>query len=310
MSSIALCIPAYNAAEYLPRLLRSAKGQLIPFNEILVYNDCSTDNTAEIAEKFGATVIEGKVNSGCSTGKNRLAIIAKSDWLHFHDADDELLPNFTKVAYKWMDRPTAPDIILLHYQYKDFATGELMGEPDYAEEEIKSDPIRFTITNKVVNFALLKKKSFLSIGGFNTDASVLYNEDRAFYTRASIAGLSFDYEPELTCINYYYPGSMSANNKARCAKAALNVWRLVKEKTGEKYNKEIAEQLLADATYAATAKDWKTVDGSVQMACTIFPSVIPLGSRYFRWLYKVVPKKSFFIREILIKYFTAKRRKH
>lgn len=310
MSSIALCIPAYNAAEYLPRLLQSAKAQVIPFDEILVYNDCSTDNTKEIAEKFGATVIEGNVNSGCSTGKNRLAEIAKSDWLHFHDADDELLPNFTNVAHKWMNKPITSDIILMHYQYRDFITQQLMGEPDYTVEEITSDPVRFTITKKVVNFAVIKKVSFLNIGGFNIDASVLYNEDRAFYTRASIAGLSFDYEPELTCINYYYPASMSANNKARCARAALNVWKLVKEKTGEKFNKEIAEQLLANATYAATAKDWKTVNSSVQMAITIFPSVVPLGSRYFQWLYKVVPKKSFFIREILIKYFTEKRRKN
>ena len=36
-SMIALCIPAYNAAIYLPRLLNSAAQQTSPFDEILVF---------------------------------------------------------------------------------------------------------------------------------------------------------------------------------------------------------------------------------------------------------------------------------
>jgi glycosyltransferase involved in cell wall biosynthesis len=53
------------------------KKQQIPFDEILVYNDCSTDDTAVIAREYGATVITGDVNIGCSAGKNSLAIVAK-----------------------------------------------------------------------------------------------------------------------------------------------------------------------------------------------------------------------------------------
>ena len=195
-STIALCIPAYNAAAYLPTLLSSAKNQVFLFDEILVYNDCSTDNTADIARRLGATVIEGDINMGCSIGKNRLAAIAKSDWLHFHDADDDLLPNFTQAAHTWINKTKVADIILMHYQYKDFITHQLLGESDYNVEELKKDPVKFNIVNKVVNFAIIKKTSFLNIGGFNTDPSVLYNEDRAFYTKASINGLTFDYEPD------------------------------------------------------------------------------------------------------------------
>ncbi len=306
-STIALCIPAYNAAAYLPTLLSSATKQIFPFDEILVYNDCSTDNTSGIAKALGAIVIEGDINMGCSTGKNRLAAIAKSDWLHFHDADDDLLPNFTQAAYRWVNKNEVADIILMHFQYKDFVTHQLMGEPDYNVEELKINPIKFNIINKVVNFALIKKSSFLAIAGFNTDPNVLYNEDRAFYTKAAIKGLTFDYEPELTCINYYYPGSMSAGNKAKCAKAALNVWTALSEQTGGKYYEEIAGQLLNNATYAATAKDWKSVKRSVSMAKDIYPDIYPAGSKLFRLLYKISPYYSFIFREIVIKYFTMKR---
>lgn len=308
---VSICIPSFNSEKYIEETLTSLFNQTYQHLEIIVVDDGSTDNTihklASIKDsRFTFTVQQ---NKGASAARNKAYSLSTGEYIKFMDADDDLLPNLTTIAHKWMDKHAVSDIILMHYQYRDFITQQLMGESDYVVEEIKSDPIRFTITRKVVNFALIKKASFLSIGGFNTDPSVLYNEDRAFYTRASIAGLSFDYEPELTCINYYYPGSMSANNRALCAKAALNVWNIVKEKTGEKYNKEIAEQLLANATYAATAKDWQTVNGSVEMARSIFPETIPLGSGYFQWLYRVVPKKSFFIREIVIKYFTVKRRK-
>src|SRR5665647_1284501 len=131
MTTLTLCIPAYNAAAYLPTLLIAAKSQKIPFDEILVYDDCSTDDTASIVNNFGVTLIRGDVNKGCSTGKNTLASVAKSEWLHFHDADDLILPNFTEVAHRWIKKEDAPDIVLLHYQYQNFINGESLGEPDY-----------------------------------------------------------------------------------------------------------------------------------------------------------------------------------
>lgn len=309
MSTIALCIPAYNAEKYLPDLLKSAKNQQIPFDEVFVYNDCSTDHTSQLAKNYGAIVIEGDKNRGCATGKNRLATVAKSDWLHFHDADDLLMPNFTKVAHNRIMKGNTPDITLMHFQYIDYVTRELLGEPKYIIEELENDPVKFNITNKVVNFALIKRLAFISIGGFNTDPAVLYNEDRAFYTKASIRGLSFGYEPELTCINYYYPGSMSAYNKSACAQAALQVWKLVKEQTGDRYKMEIAEQLLQNAAYAATASDWKTMRQSIRKSSEIYPKVVPSGSVYFKKLFKIMPAAAFFIREILIKNLTSLRAK-
>ncbi len=309
MSTLALCIPAYNAQKYLPVLLSSAKEQAISFNEILVYDDYSTDNTSEIAKQFGATVIQGSVNVGCSSGKNTLAQIAKSDWLHFHDADDDLLNNFTTVAHKWINKENAPDVILMHYHYKDFETGKFIGEPDYNTSDLKKDSVKFTIINKVVNFAVIKKSSFLKIGGFNIDPRVLYNEDRAFYTKAAIEGLTFDYEPELTCINYYYAGSMSVNNRAKCTEAVLHVWNDVIKNTNGKYGKEIAKQLMDNAAYAATADDWKTVKGSIKTARKLYMDIVPGGSNYFQRFYKIFPYYSFYLREMIIRYLTTKRKK-
>ena len=101
--SLALLIPAYNAANYLPRLFRSAAKQERQFDEMWVYDDCSTDNTSQVAEHFGAKIIRGDINRGCSHGKNVLAASTSAEWIHFHDADDELLPNFVALARKWIE---------------------------------------------------------------------------------------------------------------------------------------------------------------------------------------------------------------
>lgn len=309
MSTIALCIPAYNAAKHLPILLKSANSQSLAFDEILVYNDCSTDNTSEVAKEYGTTVVEAEINVGCSKGKNHLAQIAKSEWLHFHDADDDILSNFTEVAHKHLSNNDDADIILLHYKWINLKTQKLLGEPDYKIEEMKADPIKFNITNKVVNFALIKKTSFLSIGGFDTDREVLYNEDRAFYTKAAFAGLKFDYEPTLTCINYYYPGSMSDANKAKCAKASLVVWEKVINKVNGQYSDEIAEQIFGNASFAATVNDWKTVRKSLKVVKNLSPFKNPAGSTLFLKLFKIYPLGAYYIREFGLRHFSGKRRK-
>ena len=64
----------------------------------MVYSDCSTNDRAEVAESFGVKVLHGKINMGWAFGKNLIAVIAESDWLYFHNAADDLVPNFTKVA--------------------------------------------------------------------------------------------------------------------------------------------------------------------------------------------------------------------
>ena len=76
--TLALLIPAYNAAIHLPRLLKSAC-QSEPFDEIWVYDDGSTDGTASVAEQHGARVLRSNRNQGCTTAKTVLINHTKCD---------------------------------------------------------------------------------------------------------------------------------------------------------------------------------------------------------------------------------------
>jgi hypothetical protein len=96
-AKVAILIPARNEAENLRRLL-PALGDL----PIFLYDDASTDETAEIARTHGATVLQGTTLPPGWTGKNhachRLAQAAAqasdADWWLFLDADVYPDPDF------------------------------------------------------------------------------------------------------------------------------------------------------------------------------------------------------------------------
>ena len=55
------CIPAYNEEKYIGNLVESAKKYV---DKVIVCDDGSTDNTAQLAKKAGATIISHKKNKG------------------------------------------------------------------------------------------------------------------------------------------------------------------------------------------------------------------------------------------------------
>ncbi len=62
INNVIIVMPAYNAAETLKKTVNDIPKNC--YNEIILVDDHSTDNTVEIAKKFGLTVIEHKENKG------------------------------------------------------------------------------------------------------------------------------------------------------------------------------------------------------------------------------------------------------
>jgi glycosyltransferase involved in cell wall biosynthesis len=162
--TLAMLIPAYNAGPYLPRLLDSAARQTQPFDEIWVYDDCSIDETVAVAERYGARIVRGDVNRGCSHGKNRLAAATGCDWIHFHDADDELMPNFVERAREWMAEDQF-DVVLFPYEERDDRSGSSMGIRWFEPESVKADPKGYAVRNQINPFCgLYRREAFLGAG--------------------------------------------------------------------------------------------------------------------------------------------------
>jgi glycosyltransferase involved in cell wall biosynthesis len=302
VSTLALCIPAYNAAGYLPKLLNSASNQAIPFDEILVYNDCSIDDTASIAEKLGAKVIQGDVNRGCSHGKNVLAQKTACDWIHFHDADDDLMPNFTKLVHEWVEeKGNEFEVLLLNFNYTDFTTGELLGQANHNITQLHADPLKYAINNKIVNFGVYKRHAFLNAGGFDLDENVLYNEDNAFHQNLAKHLYKFDYLQEVTCVNYRYPQSMSASNVLRCLRANYHVLEKTAATHGNQYPFDLARQLWYNITLLAARQDWVYTRKTIALAKQLGYGYSPDGSGLFKVSTRLAPFGALWLREKMIR---------
>jgi glycosyltransferase involved in cell wall biosynthesis len=310
MSTIALCIPAYNAAWCLPRLLTSAQKQHIPFDEILVYNDCSTDNTSEVARQYGATVLEGDINRGCSTGKNRLAEIAKSDWLHFHDADDDLLENFTELSHKNLSSNKDVDIYLYDYLWVDAASGETKWTRVFDEVELKGDPIKYAILSQINAICgLYKREKYISVGGYDLDKEILYNEDVAFHIKLALNGWKFAVEHEISIVNYYYPNSMSSGNELKCALAHFAVLRNLVDKVDENHHEYLGQMLIKACGLLAGHKQFTKAAIARKLAFKISNSKPEGTSKRSFFIIKNFGMTGIVIREYLIRIFQPKLRK-
>lgn len=91
--SISIIIPAHNCAEYLGAGVDSCLSQTVPPREVIVIDDGSTDETAEIGQSLSGRIHYERVeNGGVSRARNIGAFRASGEWLLFLDADDRLEP--------------------------------------------------------------------------------------------------------------------------------------------------------------------------------------------------------------------------
>ncbi len=92
--NISVIIPTYNRAHLLARAVRSVLNQSLSAQEIIVVDDGSTDNTAEVmTQQFPQCVYIQQSNKGVSAARNRGIDAAEGEWLAFLDSDDEWLEN-------------------------------------------------------------------------------------------------------------------------------------------------------------------------------------------------------------------------
>ncbi len=92
---VSVIMPAYNAGEYIAEAIESVKGQSFTDWELIVVDDGSTDNTAELASRYA----DGKKikfisqpNQGPASARNHGVRGSRGNWIALLDADDIWYP--------------------------------------------------------------------------------------------------------------------------------------------------------------------------------------------------------------------------
>jgi glycosyltransferase involved in cell wall biosynthesis len=306
-TTFALCIPAYNAVKHLPRLFESVRKQTVPFDEVWVYDDASSDETAAIATLLGALVIRGSVNKGCSAGKNVMLERVGATWVHFHDADDILMPEFVERARKRIANSEF-DALIFDYEQVHEVTGTRMSHSDFAASSLLDDPIRYMLTKTVNNGGVYSTAFLRKILGFDLDPDVRYNEDRAFHLRLAEAGARFAIEPYLGSRFFFNPDSMSSSNRAACCAANQEITQRFENRNRGLYRDEIAAVSWNNAACLASCLDWPAADACVRLAIKVGRRVPTNASGMFKLICLINPYWAVRLREVLIRLFKPRYR--
>jgi glycosyltransferase involved in cell wall biosynthesis len=308
---IALCIPAYKAAAYLPRLLQAARAQTEPFAEIWVYDDASPDDTAAVAESFGARVIRGKTNKGCSYGKNALARATTCPWLHFHDSDDSLFPDFVEKTLPWRRQSPSRDVVFFSYEARRHEDETHIDHRRFDDEALRTDALGYLLAEQVNPFCgLYRREPFLAAGGWDEDPCVLQSEDQAGHLRLALAGLTFAADPAVTVINYIRAGSMTTSNLAGANRSTYHVLRKAQEsRLRVEHARIVGRRAWRVAGSAAAYLDWETADGAAALATELGGALPEEAGLLFRALTPISPPLALRVRERLIRWFKPHQRR-
>lgn len=215
ITGISIVIPNYNGSALLPKIIppciRALQNTKLPY-EIIVADDCSTDNSTEILQKeFPQIIIStAAVNSGFSVTANRGIFSASYNWVLLLNSDVILEPDYFQPLLKYTTQEKLfavmgriigwdDDIIQDGAKYPVKHGSKIKTSQNYilADEQLMKSGL-LTMYVSGAN-AFINKAVFVSIGGFNELFSPYYIEDTELSIRAWRLGYNCVYEHFAVC---------------------------------------------------------------------------------------------------------------
>ena len=104
---VSIITPSYNTAGFIAETIRSVQSQTYPNWEMIIVDDCSSDNTDEVVKPFLADdkrikYLKNERNSGAAISRNKALRMAQGKWVAFLDSDDLWLPEKLERQLKFM----------------------------------------------------------------------------------------------------------------------------------------------------------------------------------------------------------------
>lgn len=120
MDDLTVIVAVYNTVQYLQECLDSIFNQSYKDFNILLVDDCSTDGSAEICEKYkenyterNVEVLHNDVNLGVSGTWEKAVCHVKTKWIFVIDSDDLIHPDLLKTVMSFVKSPIGSIIDIL-----------------------------------------------------------------------------------------------------------------------------------------------------------------------------------------------------
>lgn len=215
---IAFVIPAYNSAATVGRAIDSARQQTAPADEIIVVDDGSSDNTAEIAAAAGATVLR-QANGGPAAARNAGIGSTTAPWIALLDADDVARPN---------------RLALQRAAMNDARVAAIHGPADGDQRAFDDPPTTLDFEtlwrrNRIcTSTVLLRRSAWEAVGKFDEARELIGVEDYNLWLRIARAGWQFRWIPQVLTDYQPTPASLSLQSKRFAAAELANAAAVAK----------------------------------------------------------------------------------
>ncbi len=212
MSKISVVINTYNAEKFLDRVLDSVKD----YDEILICDMHSTDNTIKIAEKYGCKIVYHKKESYVEPARNFAIQSAANDWVLLIDADEVVSQTLSREIKNLLQTKEFDALSIPRNNYfmdkqmrnvfPDYNIRFFRKDKVYWPEEIHSTP---KIDGKIIQ---IKKKRSLALEHLSNDSVSDILKKMEKYVNAEVARrgakkvslFKFIFSPLLVFIKFYF----------------------------------------------------------------------------------------------------------
>jgi glycosyltransferase involved in cell wall biosynthesis/LmbE family N-acetylglucosaminyl deacetylase len=229
MPRVSVIVPAYNRADLVGEAIQSVIDQTYTDWELIVVDDGSTDETAQVVAGFGERVrYIYQENAGACAARNNGFAISRGDYITFLDSDDSMLLHNLEILVGLLDaRPEVGIAYGWGYFYRqvngqrelmDYQRiyGEIPPQLDAPWEGAERYPSGTTIEGKILPQLLLEDSMLLggnlirracveAVGGFDT--SISYMEHWDFYLRLAQAGFTYACSRQAVMLYHNHSGN-------------------------------------------------------------------------------------------------------
>lgn len=213
---VSVVIPTYNRAAFIREALNSVLQQSFQAYEILVIDDGSTDNTAELLSQMGDSRIRylTQDHRGVSAALDLGWRSAHGQYIARLDSDDRWLPDLLQQLVTRMDADPSLGVVFARAQGMD-AQGHLLTQLIGTEERFPGHTLKSLIYGDFVcPIAVLIRRAVIErAGGY--DASLIANEDWDLWIRIASQQYGIGYVPRVLAHYRYHTQNLTRTTSDR-----------------------------------------------------------------------------------------------
>lgn len=163
-------IPCYNQGQYLAQAIESVLDQTLKPKEIIVIDDGSTDNSADVARSYknqGVRLIQ-QVNKGLSSARNTGIMNATGEYIFPLDADDMMAENCLERVADVIAQ-TGADIVAPSFKEFGISNALVILSPNPTLQDFQKG-------NMIGYFSAIRRSALLEVGGYSPRMTYGYED--------------------------------------------------------------------------------------------------------------------------------------